>query len=324
MRIKFRVTIISLLVLAGCSTRNPQTSGRMLTVKKLPNMPVALAGMGLLKSGNDIVVAGGTGWQENNKFWNNKSWFYQIDKAIWREGAILPMSVGYPVTVALHKKTFLIGGEDGKDVLDSIIVLKENGKWEVVDHAPFKLTYAAGAANRNSIFIVGGTEKVADYANGNQSLWIGKLNDDGSLIWRKGPKFPGKANNLMSAACWKERFYVFGGYYSEKGEGTDSDEIYLFTEKDGWKKVGILPAPVRCLASVTIPKKGILIMGKLDADKNAEAYLFRPEEADCIRLGSLPVNASVMSACYDGENAYLAGGEDKPRHRIDSFMRLMF
>jgi len=321
---KLNILIVFLLLLTGCAVSDNKKKEFTIKVERLPRLPKAVGGAALVKNCDSLLIEGGTGWIGNQKFWSKESYLFRPSQHIWQKVANLPTPLGLPVSVKFKGLTLLIGGEDGQKALDTVLALDKDcqGNWRNIGRTPFKLTYAAGAANQEYIYIVGGTEKVSDYGNGKKPFWLGQTESNGEIFWKRGPNFPGKANNLMASTCWQGKFYVFGGYYTENGAALDSNEVYSYTEENGWKREAGLPSPARCLTCVNIPEIGIILLGKWGENLPTGVFLFRPNQNEYTKLGDLPVSASVISGLYDGKYLYLAGGEDKARHRIDSFFRL--
>ncbi len=299
-------------------------SSKMFKVETLRPLPEAIAGtmMAELPSG-DILVTGGNGWENDRKFWSNRSHLYSVNEKTWRAGPLLPKSLGNALCVKAANQWIIFGGANENGVNDSVFLLSvENAPaWKNVGTTPFCLVHGAAAADGTRIYFVGGTPSATVATVGLKQLWLGKADPCGLIQWQPGPDFPGQAVSIMSAALWQRKFFVFGGYTEQ---GCNTDQAFSYDLKGGWKPLAPLPYASRASTVIAMENGIVIIGGWIDKEAIPHVWFYQPETNQYEQLSELPVGIAVASGLYSKSAIYLAGNEDRIKHRSPNAFRLHF
>ena len=128
-----RTSLLLLLLLAGALLLGvmaievrPSAGQVAVRVESLPPLPVPLAGgMLLAPSDTELLFVGGNGWENERKFFSDKSYLLDATGGRWRAGPDLPNPLAHAVAVKLHGQWHLVGGEDGQQVRDDLRTFKQ-------------------------------------------------------------------------------------------------------------------------------------------------------------------------------------------------------
>jgi len=231
--------------------------------KKLAPLPLPRAGCATGVVGGKLVVAGGTYWVGDKKFWDVRVDTYEAAADRWQPLAPLPRPWGDAPAVAVGEAFYILGGgADG--VAQSSVQCYQRGTWSVVARMalPAPRRSSAAVVLDGSIYLLGGlTGTGSDFASATSPLWAAKQGEP----WVDRAPMPGPARFTASVGAVDDKVLVVGGCTSEAGKARNLDDILAYDpRRDQWTTLGRLPFPLRGACGLVIGDRLVVIGGYTD------------------------------------------------------------
>jgi N-acetylneuraminic acid mutarotase len=170
----------------------------------------------------------------------------------------------------------------------------------------------------NLLYVIGGLSDGNDFHTATDSVITCSPGSGG--VWTKSKPLPNPLA-LASAVSINHKIYLFGGMGPRGGDLVDYADASCFDpNENAWINLAPMPRARRGAAAVAIDARHILIVGGCRNVKGepvmlSDALLFDTETNQYQPCAPLPYAALCEQAVIDGNNVYVIGGEDKPRHR---------
>ena len=198
---------------------------------------------------------------------------------------------------------------------------------------------AGAAIARRVVYVVGGQEHAAS-TTARPTLYALSL-DAPERGWRAGPPLPGPGRILPVVAAQGGALYVMSGAsLADAGDGTARrtylTDAWRYTPETGWTSIAAVPHPVVAAPVVAVGQAHVLVLGGDDgevasraggADPSAhpgfrrDVLAYHTVTDTWVRMGTVPAGLVTTVAVTDGASVWLAGGEDRPRHRSSAVFR---
>lgn len=323
-----------------------QPAGRWVN---LPPLPQPLAGQCVGTVGDLLVVAGGSSWTAppwngGIKKWTDDIYALAPGEKQWRLFGHLPQPMGYGSAVQTGEGLLCIGGENGKQTLDTVFYLKtEGGQLSVqsLSRLPQPVANASAGLAGNRIYLVGG-QRTLDPDSASDEIWSLDLSNLANRSWRRfsGPRKEGRILPVV-AGCGSDLYVVSGADLVPDKKG-GFHRIYLndaWLLKDGarWEKLPDVPAPVVGAPSACSSEGELMIFGGDNGSLAAEIFTLKDSHPGFSRR-TLRFNPSTRRWSYSSSRLPLslvtsgsarwnglyviAGGENKPGHRSSEVIGL--
>ena len=229
------------------------------TWRELAPLPLARAGCAVGVLQGELVVAGGTYWQEGRKFWCEKVDSFDPATNRWPARAPLPRPGGDAAAVA-HEGTLYVFGGGTEGVAESTAWAMRDNRWSALPHLalPAPRRSVGVAVVNGTFYLLGGlTGTGSDFASATSTLWAAR--PDGR--WEARAPLPGPARFNLSVGVVAGRIIVAGGCAPANGAVSNLDEIIAYDPStDQWTLLGRLPFANRA-ASGLADESGLLMFG---------------------------------------------------------------
>lgn len=294
-------------------------------------MPVAVAGHAAAPVQAQILVAGGTTWENGEKLWLRQVWTYDAKADRWEERGMLPRPTAYAVGIAGDNLLYLVGGSDGQRALRECYGLRiERGhlRFETLPSLPEGRVYAAGARIGRWLYVVGGTRHPDRLEEATSTLLALNLERiEGG--WQTLAPLPGPARFNCAAASCGGALYVFGGaYLARPGTVENLSDAWCFDPKaKRWEHLPKAPFAARGWTAIAGDAHTLLLFGGYTASaKESEGkpdhfgftdriLRYHTVQRTYDEVGRLPCpTIGAVPALLEG-TLFLFGGEPAKRQR---------
>jgi hypothetical protein len=196
----------------------------------------------------------------------------------------------------------ILGGYDGKEVFDDVLLLDSKGRVRATGRLPSPRAFAAAAAVGAEVYCVGGWtgERVVD------DITAVDPATGGSRLVGRLPS----AREQAAAAEASGRLYVVGG---SDASGTYLDEVLELSTADGSVlRLAHLPS-ARTRSALAAVATGVVVIGGWTGDDSAEAFRIDNTGTDLqiVPLPALPKGLSSVTAGPFGAEVVIAGGTNE-------------
>jgi len=218
--------LISVQLILG--QENPTFTSNTIGVLPTHGSQPSIGYAGMLGGVNKgvLIAAGGANfpkgmpWDGGPKVWSDA--IYIFEKDVWRvAGQKLNQPLAYGASVTLDSGILCLGGEDGKNALDSVFLLSYNPESGTVTQTPWPalpeaLAYTAAAQHNGYVYVAGGKNDLSSV----NSLYRIAIKNPTS--WERLPDFPGPSRAVHALAIQEAReetkLYLIGGRSISKGK----------------------------------------------------------------------------------------------------------
>jgi N-acetylneuraminic acid mutarotase len=280
-----------------------------LTWRERAPMPLPRAGYmaGLL--GGKLVIAGGSYWKDNQKYWSDRTDYFDADRNAWESGPSLPSARGDAACVTVKDSMYTFGGGQGAPTAE-VWRLHKNA-WSHLDGSPLPEPRALAVAAEldGVVYLLGGLTKAGDYASATNRVWVWRPSASQSG-WKEIPALPGPGRVSHAMAAANGKVYVFGGVTMDGSALHNLDDAYMYDPGSRtWSTLTALPVARRAWWAQTVRNR-ILILGGYTADFTAEILEFDPATGMASKTDStLPHPLADAKFVLAGKRLLAAGGE---------------
>jgi N-acetylneuraminic acid mutarotase len=269
----------------------------------LPPLPEPNGGFVCGYQDGQIIVMGGTNWQDGKKNWLDKRHSFDPAKLKWSTDSEVRVKVAYAVSFQDEGGLAFRGGFDGV-----------RARFGYSNHG----VLAAGGKLAGQVIMVGGTDDPANAAGVSRETWtMGK-------VPRRMADYPDKPFAVAGYAVIGRELYVFGGmtYDAHTQLPRNTDAAFAFSpDKNVWRPLKQLSRYTRGLCAVALDDQHIYLAGGYTDDFTASAYIY-DVKADSYEAAKPLPYAAMVSLVKLGGFVYCLGGEDKKQSRTDKCYRI--
>lgn len=312
----------------------------------LPPLPEAISGHATGVLGETVVVIGGSSFpvspfQGGAKQWHSAVYWLPLGADAWEHAGDLPEPRAYGVAAQGTDAIHVVGGDSGERLLDSVVTLRLENARLVIEESlpalPTPLAYGGGALVGTRIILVGGqTTRIATEAIGGG--WSMDLATE-VLAWEQLEGPPAPARILPAAAAHGGQLYLIGGaVLSANVAGRPSrtylDDAWRYAPGMDWEALPPLPHALAAAAAAPLGGSHILVFGGDDGslfEQTPSLGDAHPGFLDTVlafhtitntwaSLGTFPMATVTTNGVTRGGQVIVAGGEDRPGHRIPRVM----
>lgn len=265
--------------------------------------------------GDELVIAGGTTWQNDVKLWLTDVQIYQPGSDRWVRGPELPVPLAYGAYISTGAGLEIFGGSDGKTTHRTSWRLDAAKKgWQKTGSIPVDSLLGRAAHVNGSTFLFGGCSDVADLTKCSDAVW----RRDGQSEWRRVSAIPGGALGLGAIAVSGSAIYLFGGCSagSDRKVVNESKAYRYDPETNRWKTIREMQAGNRGLTAVSLGGRFIYLLGGYtNSGFSADVLEYDIQTDGYTNLNRMPVALLGIEFVLNGRKLLGAGGEDQMRSR---------
>ena len=284
-----------------------------------------------------LVIAGGTYWKGKKGNWTEKVFSARTHAfdpltQTWEQLPDAPVPFGYAAYTVVANRLFVLGGYDGQQESQNILVLSRQGKeyvWEIFGELPTTRLFGWAGTVGSSIFLLGGVTRfeptdeagsccTSTTATNRLQIFDTNTPDQG---WRDLAPYPGGKRWLFSAETDGDNLWMFGGIYTANGEDPSqkfSEVLRYSVSEKAWHKLS--PLPPDTLKET--PLSTLFVDGKiLFMSFSKTVWQLDLATQRYSKLPPLPEEAFVDRYVWLNNQIIGTGGENKiesPRRRSES------
>ncbi|MSU52146.1 MAG: hypothetical protein EXS41_01945 [Opitutaceae bacterium] len=294
------------------------------TWERLASLPVGNGGFVCGALNGKIIVAGGTNWKDDTKFWLDQIWAYDPVPNVWREAGRLTAPLAYAVAGHDGRTIWFAGGSSG--TMTHRALWKMEPDLSLRHAAPLDLgfVYASGALIGSTLYVVGGTDDQAKLDRiTNTFLAI----DVKTGATTRLADYPEVGLTTGTAAVAGGRLFIFGGARWDPATKTvvNHSAAHAYSPaKKRWEALPSLPHPGRGFTAVALDERHLFVAGGYRNDEVefvADTFVFNVDTGTYASTTPLPY-AAMVALVKSGDWLYCLGGEDRKKHRTDAAFRI--
>ena len=254
----------------------------------------------------DLMIVGGSYWENGAKHRTELVQYFNLDANAWRYGNPLPQPRSDAAAVTLRDRMYIFGGISGNAPQSNALVL-EDAQWNVLPEAalPEPRVYPSAIASDDYIYFFGGMIRQGDYRTITNTFWRWQ---PGSTGWESLPSFPGLPRIHMAMAELNGEVYVFGGATAASHGVENRNDAYKYDPvKKNWKRLPSLPVANRSWSAVSLGGRILLLAGYTN-DFAREVYVYHPRNS-LHPADPLPRGLADIKFFRIGNHLVGAGGE---------------
>lgn len=308
----------------------------------LPALPRPLSGHVFGISGETLIVAGGTDFPISLFKGGAKVWYddvYALPRGAnaWiRQTMKWPRPIGYAGVASIDDGVIVAGGSDGqRNTAEAWLMRWVDGsvRREALPPLPSPVAMAGAAAIGRTIFVIGG-QAAPNATHALNVVWMLDLART-PRRWRSIDPLPGPGRILPAVASQAGRVIVASGAeLIARPDGTTGrrylTDAFAWTPTLGWQPIAAPPRPIVAAPSIAWGDSQILVFGGDDGEHAERVQELREAHPGFSRkllaydvkankwtsAGTLPAGLVTTNAVRDGDRVIVAGGEDRPGHRV--------
>lgn len=282
------------------------SEGNGLVWRESAALPRPVAGYMAGVVHRDLVIVGGSYWENGVKRRTGLVQCFNPEANTWRFGPPLPLPRSDAAAVALGDCMYIFGGISGETPQSNAFVLK-NTRWEELPRAalPEPRLYPSAIASGDFVYLLGGMPRQGDYRTISNTFWRWK---PGSMGWESLPAFPGPPRIHSAMAELNGEVYVFGGATAVSHGVENRNDAYKYDPVNkNWKRLHALPVANRTWSAVSLGGRILLLAGYTN-DFAREVYVYHPRNP-LHPANPLPRGLADIKFFRIGNQLVGAGGE---------------
>lgn len=225
------------------------------------SLPRAGCAVGVV--GRKLLIAGGTFWQNGQKYWSDRVESFDASTNQWESQPPLPESRGDAASAVVGDALYVLGGGAAGPAERSVFVYSaRNWKADTAMTLPEPRRSSAAVVFHGTIYLMGGLAGTgSEFATATSSVWAAKPGTG----WRKCAPMPGPVRFNASVGVIGDAIIVAGGCTPEKAGVRNLDEILRYDPRlDTWSDAGRLPFPIRGSCGLADQSRLLMIGGYTD------------------------------------------------------------
>lgn len=272
---------------------------------------------------NDIVVAGGTQWNQEKTVKRYLSSTAVFGSGRWQPGPSLPVGVAYPMYGSDGHTMYLVGG------VDSSLRLFRNGYylqslsrgWQALAALPEGIAYGAGAMLNGKFYVACG----ADTKGNSKGMWV--LDTKNTRAgWKACASLPGAGRTFPALVACGGYLYLLGGLESTMPLTPLKDAYRYDPSRDEWIRLSDLPLAGYAWVGREADPDHIILTGRAFGQIDKGIWMLDVEKMSLNKIGeNLHAATTAPLVPADSGGWWLIGGEpdaNKNRSRKVSVISL--
>lgn len=288
------------------------SDGKELLWKESAALPRPVAGyMAGVVHGN-LMIAGGSYWENGIKHRTDLVQCFNPDANTWRYGNPLPQPRSDAAAATLRDRMYIFGGISENTPQSNALVL-EDERWNVLPDAalPEPRLYPSAIASGNYVYLFGGMIRQGDFRTISNTFWRWQ---PGSAGWESLPSFPGLPRIHSAMAELNGDVYVFGGAAAGSHGVENRNDVYKYDPvNNDWMRLPALPIANRSWSAVSLGGRILLLAGYTSGFAR-EVYLYHPRNS-LHPVSPLPRGLADIKFFRIGNQLVGAGGEVEHKKR---------
>ena len=281
---------------------------KLVNWKQRAPLTLPRAGCAVGVVGGKLMVAGGTYWVGDKKFWDTRVDAYDPAANRWQSLTPLPQPWGDAAAVAVDEAFYILGGgSDG--VAQSSVHCHQRGAWSVVQRMalPAPRRSSAAAVVDGTIYLMGGlTGTGSDFASATATMWAAKPGEP----WVDRAPMPGPARLTASVGAVAGKVIVVGGCTPEEGKVRNLDDILSYDpQRNQWSTLGRLPFALRGACGLVIGNRLVVFGGYTDRFLT-QIISVDPQSGQTQAVGELPTGLADTRFLVFGSEVIGVSGEN--------------
>ncbi|MEO8129005.1 MAG: kelch repeat-containing protein [Bryobacteraceae bacterium] len=250
-------------------------------------LPQARAGCAAGTIGKRMVVAGGSYWEGDKKYWSERTDLFDPATNTWSPGTPMPQPRSDAASATFRGSVYVFGGVTG-GALSNDALQFDGHRWATITEAklPAAAMYPVAAAVDSGILLLGGLTSMGDLASATRSLWMWSPGSG----WGRRTDFPGASRVSAAVTASDGKMYVFGGIHQDTAGGplVNLQDAWSYdVGGDSWTEMPKLPVARRAWAAVAMDGR-ILLLGGYTDSFSADIYSLDPKSQEVRLAGALP------------------------------------
>ncbi len=282
-------------------------SAQPLQWQELSPMPVPRAGLIAAAWRGQLLLAGGSDWQNDKKVLHQRTDIFDLKKNRWRSAADLPAPRCDSATAVTSDGVYALGGVIAGSIVNSVLRF-DGTSWRELPEAalPSPAQYPIAVAEGGSIYVLGGLTRLADITTATTHFRHYRPGQG----WRDLAPFPCRPRVTAGYCLHNRKLYLFGGCYQAEGKPLENlAEVWSYNFKSNtWSQHPNLPLARRAWSAVSSNKRVLLIGGYVDTFESA-VFSCDPESGTLEPAGNLPHPLADVRFLKIGSRCINAGGE---------------
>lgn len=279
-----------------------------------------------------FVLVGGAYWENEEKHYHSETIAFSPATNKWIRLPHIPRAGSYGASAVLRdnrgRETLVVaGGASESGATSACYRLVKNGKyeWKPLPNLPAPTAGASGASVGSKFYLFGGAPGLDEAALKHASSALLELDVAApNARWtavRAGEAPLGRVGAALASVG--KRLYVFGGYgVGADGSVANLGDAYVIdlSRRTGraWKRLKDLPQPARWMTAVALDTRYIGLLGGYTETFVPDVLIYDTETDEYFEAAPLPYAACTLAVGVVKDTLFVAGGEDKPRHRTDA------
>lgn len=294
----------------------------------MADLPEPNGGMTCHAAGEDIVVAGGTNWENDSKRWLARRWRFDAAANAWKPLPPLTAPLAYaaggddPCAGAF----VTAGGSDGMKSADAILRWRGSDPPRTLGRLPIAVTLAGAGVADGRLFVIGGAADIADFGTVTARCLEWRMR---SGEWRSLADYPAGPTALVAVATTGKRIYAFTGAAWDAAARQVVNRSAAFAFDPGlmnWRPIRPYPFAARGVAAAALNEEQIYLAGGFRGGEEgftAEAFIYDIASDRYARCSPLPLRA-IAHVVAAREWLWVLGGEDRQKHRSAACWRIRY
>lgn len=283
-------------------------SPKLTIWQSLASPPLPRAGTPVTAINGTLVVAGGTYWQDNVKYFASRADRYDPATDSWSALPSLPGGLGDAPAVVLGGRVHIFGGGTAGPGGTTTLVLREGG-WseDVAMRLPAPRRSAVATVVGDRVFLIGGLSGSGmEFATATSTVWSAASQGG----WTECAPIPGPARFNAAVGAVGGKILLAGGCTPDGAGVRNLDEILAYDPvANRWSTLGRLPCALRGAWGVADGDRLLVLGGYSDAFLT-DIVAVAAADGRTESVGQLPQALADARFCRVGSRLYGVTGEN--------------
>ncbi len=290
------------------------SSPKLTTWQSLTPPPLPRAGTPVTAINGTLVVAGGTYWQDNVKYFASRADRYDPATDSWSALPALPGGLGDAPAISFHGRVHIFGGGTSGPGGTTTWVLNDEGWSEDAAlrlPAPRRSSVAAVVGDR--VFLIGGLSgNGTEFATATSTVW--SAGREGG--WTECAPISGPARFNAAVGVVGGKILLAGGCTPDGSGVRNLDDVLAYDPvANRWSQLGQLPLALRGAWGVADGDR-LLVLGGYTDRFLTEIFAVSGADGRVELVGELPEALADARFCAMGGRIYGVTGENGIKKRF--------